>query len=41
MTSGEVDDLHDALDAVTPGEPFVVRALRGTEELVLTVTITN
>jgi len=35
----EVDDLHDALDAVTPGEPFAVRVLRGTEELELTVTI--
>ena len=35
----EVDDLHDALDAVTPGEPFVVGVLRGTEELELAVTI--
>jgi len=35
----EVDDLHAALDAVTPGEPFAVRVLRGSDELEMTVTI--
>ncbi len=35
----EVDDLHDALDAINLGEPFVVRVLRGTEAMELSVTI--
>ena len=35
----DVDDLHDALDAVTLGEPFALTALRGADELELTATI--
>jgi serine protease Do len=35
----EVDDLHDALDAVTLGEPFTVTVLRGADELEVTATI--
>jgi len=34
-----IDDLHDALDAATPGEPLAVTVLRGAGELELTVTI--
>jgi serine protease Do len=36
---GSVDDLHDALDAVTPDEAFTVAVLRGSEELEMTVTV--
>lgn len=35
----EVDDLHAALDRVTPGEAFAVTVLRGSDELGVTVTI--
>jgi serine protease Do len=35
----DVDDLHDALNAVTLDDPFVVSVLRGTEELEVRVTI--
>lgn len=35
----DVDDLHDALNAVALDEPFVVTVLRGSEELEVTVTI--
>jgi serine protease Do len=34
----EVDDLHDALDAVPAGEALALRIVRGTEELDLRVT---
>jgi serine protease Do len=34
-----VDDLHDALDAVTLGEPFGLTVLRGAAEVELTATI--
>ncbi len=35
----DVDDLHDALNAVTLDEPFAVTVLRGTDELEVTATI--
>ncbi len=35
----DVDDLHDALDAVTPGESFVVGVSRGSDQLEVSVTI--
>ncbi len=35
----DVDDLHDALDSVTPGDPFAVTVLRGADELEVAVTI--
>lgn len=34
-----IDDLHDALDAVAVGKPFVLTVLRGAAELELTATI--
>ncbi|MEA2001309.1 MAG: S1C family serine protease [Actinomycetota bacterium] len=35
----EVDDLHDALDAATAGEPIAVTVLRGIDEIELTVVL--
>ncbi len=35
----DVDDLHDALNAVTLGEPFSVTVLRGSDEVELTLTV--
>ena len=35
----DVDDLHDALDSVTPAAPCAVTVLRGNDELELMVTI--
>jgi serine protease Do len=37
----EVDDLHDALDAATPGEAFAVKVMRGSDELETAVTISE
>lgn len=36
---GGIDDLHDALDAATPGVSMAVTVLRGADEIELTVTI--
>ncbi len=35
----DFDDLHDALDVVTPGAAFTVKVLRGSDEIEVTVTI--
>lgn len=35
----DVDDLHDALEAVPVGEPFTVIVLRGADEMEMTATI--
>jgi serine protease Do len=35
----DVDDLHDALGVLAPGEPFPVTILRGADELEVSVTI--
>jgi serine protease Do len=35
----DVDDLHDALNAVALGEPFTVTVLRGNDEIEVTATI--